>query len=205
MVSWYLDATGLYALAAELPPQMAACIENRITEVTTMAASVRTRCRVLVVFGALWFALSLRPPALAQVASPRTDTTDREQLSAIVAGMEKAWNEHDMRALADLFHEDGIWVLWTGEVWKGRSTIEAGHAAVHKTVFRNSTQRKRIEEATFIGEDTAVLRTYDTLTGDERSPDKVVRSRKLLIVTRRGGNWKVAWGQNTRLLDSTRD
>ena len=42
---------------------------------------------------------------------------------------------------------------------------------------------------TFVGEDMAVVRTYDALTGDERYPDKVVRSRKLLVVTRRGGNW----------------
>ena len=90
-----------------------------------------------------------------------------------------------MHALANLFHEDGTWVLWTGQVWKGRNTIEEGHAAVHKTVFRNSIQRKRVEEMTFVGEDMAVVRTYDTLTGDERYPDKVVRSRKLLVVTRR--------------------
>jgi hypothetical protein len=29
---------------------------------------------------------------------------------------ETAWNEHDMHALAGLFHEDAVWVLWTGEV-----------------------------------------------------------------------------------------
>jgi uncharacterized protein (TIGR02246 family) len=96
-------------------------------------------------------------------------------------------------------------VLWTGHVWKGRTAIEVGHAEVHKTVFRNSVQRKRIEELTFAGQETAVVRSFDTLTGDERSPDKVVRSRKLLVVTKRDGIWKIAWGQNTRLADSTPD
>jgi uncharacterized protein (TIGR02246 family) len=170
-----------------------------------VAASVGTRHAVSFLLVALWFAVTINTPAMAQVASPYTNAADQKQVSAIVAGLEAAWNEHDMHALANLFHEDGTWVLWTGQVWKGRSTIEEGHAAVHKTVFRNSIQRKRIEELTFVGEGMAVVRTYDTLTGDERYPDKVVRSRKLLIVTSRGGKWKIAWGQNTRLADSTPD
>jgi hypothetical protein len=46
---------------------------------------------------------------------------DREQIAGIIDSWEQAWNSHDMRALAALFHDDGIWILWTGEVWKGRS------------------------------------------------------------------------------------
>jgi uncharacterized protein (TIGR02246 family) len=170
-----------------------------------ITASVPTRYAVFFFIGALWLAVSMNPPAMAQPPSPHTNAAEQKQVSAIVNGLENAWNEHDMHALANLFHEDGIWVLWTGQVWKGRKTIEEGHAAVHKTVFRKSVQRKRTEELTFVGEGMAVVRTYDTLTGDERYPDKVVRSRKLLVVTRRGGNWKIAWGQNTRLADSTPD
>jgi uncharacterized protein (TIGR02246 family) len=170
-----------------------------------LPASTQITLAVSLLLSALWLARSMTPSAMAQVAPPGTNTADKEQVSAIAAGLEKSWNDHDMRALANLFHEDGTWVLWTGQVWKGRNKIEEGHAEVHRTVFRASTQRKRIEEMTFLGNDTAVVRTYDTLTGDERSPDKVVRSRKLLVVTKRGGEWKISWGQNTRLSDSTPD
>ena len=128
---------------------------------------------------------------------------DREQILAIVQRWEEAWNGHDMTAFASLFHEDGVWILWTGAVWTGRTAIEEGHAAVHKTIFRNSTQRERLEELTFVGTDAAVVRFYSTLTGDERSPGKEVRSRKFLVVTRRQGAWRIGWGQNTRLADST--
>jgi hypothetical protein len=38
-------------------------------------------------------------------------------------------------AFASVFHDDGVWTLWTGDVWKGRRAIEQGHAAAHKTVF----------------------------------------------------------------------
>ena len=128
---------------------------------------------------------------------------NRDQLTAIVDKWEKAWNSHDMNAFANLFHEDGVWILWTGDVWKGRRAIEEGHAAVHRTVFRNSVQRERLEELTFVGSDAAVIRFFSTLTGDERAPGKTIRSRKILIVTKRSGTWKVGWGQNTRLADAT--
>jgi uncharacterized protein (TIGR02246 family) len=139
-----------------------------------------------------------------QAAPPGTEA-DRAQITALIKGWETAWNGHDMRAFASLFHEDGVWILWTGEVWKGRAAIEEGHAAVHKTVFRNSVQRERLEELTFVGPDAAVVRFYSTLIGDERAPDKLVRSRKILIVTKRNAAWKIGWGQNTRFADTTPD
>ena len=110
-----------------------------------------------------------------------------------------------MTAFASLFHEDGIWVLWTGDVWTGRRVIEEGHAAVHKTFFRNSIQREHLEELRFVGPDAAVVRFCSVLTGDERAPTEVIRSRKFLVVTRRQGVWKVSWGQNTRLASSVPD
>ncbi|MCU0355582.1 MAG: SgcJ/EcaC family oxidoreductase [Cytophagales bacterium] len=113
--------------------------------------------------------------------------------------MQTAWNTHDMHALANLFHEDGTWIVWDGKtVWKGRALIEEGHAKAHKTVYRNTVQTKQIEEISFVGPDAAVVRTHDTLTGDERYPDKVVESRKFLVCTRKNNVWKIWWGQNTR-------
>jgi hypothetical protein len=91
----------------------------------------------------------------------------------------------------------------TGTVRSAQLRDNTGHAEVHKTVFRNSIQRERLEELTFVGSDAAVVRFYSTLTGDERAPGKTIRSRKILIVTKRAGAWKVGWGQNTRLADST--
>jgi uncharacterized protein (TIGR02246 family) len=142
---------------------------------------------------------------LKEAARPPIRQVDHIMITAMIHSWEEAWNSHDMHAFANLFHEDGVWVLWTGQVWKGRTAIEEGHAAVHRTVYRNSVQHERLEELTFVGPEAAVVRFYSTLTGDERSPDKVVRSRKVLIVTRRKGVWRIGWGQNTRLADTTPD
>lgn len=159
------------------------------------------RTRLLAFVSVMLF--SLAPKAMGQDLPASNNKSDRDQLTAVVDKWEKAWNSHDMHAFASLFHEDGVRILWTGDVWKGRNAIEAGHAAVHKTVFRNSIQRERLEELTFVGPDAAVIRFYSTLAGDERAPGKTIRSRKILILTKRAGAWKVGWGQNTRLADST--
>lgn len=139
--------------------------------------------------------------SLAQEPQSAARSSDREQITLILQGVEEAWNRHDMRALANLFHEDGVWVLWTGQVWTGRKAIEEGHAEVHRTVYRNSIQREHLEELTFVGPDAAVVRYCSTLTGDERAPEKLVRARKILVVTRRASAWKIGWGQNTRFAD----
>ena len=149
-----------------------------------------------VVFAGL---IAAGPSAAGQRDPSSGSAGDREQITAILGRWEDAWNTHDMAAFASLFHEDGVWVLWTGEVWKGRRVIEEGHAAVHKTIFRNSIQREHLEELTFVGPDAAVVRFCSVLTGSEQSPDEPIRSRKFLVVTKRQGAWKMSWGQNTRL------
>ena len=103
-----------------------------------------------------------------------------------------------MHRLASLFRENAVWVLWTGEVWTGRARFEAGMTEVHKTVYRTSIQREQLEELTFVGPDAAVVRFQSTLTGDTRYPGKTIRSRKILVLTRANGRWRIGWGQNTR-------
>jgi uncharacterized protein (TIGR02246 family) len=150
----------------------------------------------------------LLSPSLSVAQSPTSATgtaEDRAQITSIVDKWERAWNTHDMAAYAALYHDDGVWVLWTGNVWSGKQAIEDGHAAVHKTIFRNSTQRELLEELTFIGSDAAIVRFCSVLTGSDQAPDSVIRSRKFLVVTKRQGQWKVSWGQNTRLQDTVPD
>jgi hypothetical protein len=61
--------------------------------------------------------------------------------------------------------------------------------------YRNGVQRERLEELIFVGSDTAVVIFCITLTGDERAPERLIRSRRILIVTRRDDGWKIGWGK----------
>ena len=156
--------------------------------IRTMGAAVALCCVVV-----------LSTAGAGQLNQSAGSAADREHIAALLKAWEHAWNSHDMKAFADLFHEDGVWVLWTGDVWTGKQAIEEGHAAVHKTIFRNSVQREHIEELTFVGPDAAIVRFCSVLTGSEQSPNEPIRSRKFVVVAKRQGAWKVSWGQNTRL------
>jgi uncharacterized protein (TIGR02246 family) len=152
---------------------------------------------------ALAAAIALAPmPAGAEEAPDRA--ADRARIAALVAEWENAWNSHDMHALAALFRDDAVWILWTGDVWTGRERFERGMTEVHRTVYRNSVQREQVEEVRFVGPDAAVVRFQSSLTGDTRFPDRTIRSRKLLVVTREAGAWRIAWGQNTRFIADMR-
>lgn len=155
------------------------------------------------VLAALWVLFADQTLAQPQTAAERSE--DRARILALVDEWERAWNVHDMTAYANLYHDDGVWILWTGRVWAGKRAIEEGHAEVHKTIFRNSVQRERVEELTFTGPDAAILRFCSVLTGSDQAPTSVIRSRKFVVVTRRAGVWKLSWGQNTRLQDSVPD
>jgi uncharacterized protein (TIGR02246 family) len=144
-----------------------------------------------------WVLLTAASPPV-QKSEGRAE--DRAQIARLLADWETAWNTHDMRRLAALFREDAVWVLWTGEVWTGRARFEAGMAEVHKIVYQNSIQREQLEELTFVGPDAAVLRFRSELAGDSRYPDRTVRSRKILLLTRSDGVWRIGWGQNTRFI-----
>jgi uncharacterized protein (TIGR02246 family) len=168
-----------------------------------MTRNARYFLRTCLVIGA--GALCCSRALMAQEPTSATRESDHEKITAILQAWEEAWNRHDMRTFGSLFHKDGVWVLWTGQVWVGRKAIEEGHAEVHRTVFRNSIQRERVEELTFVGPDAAVVRFCSTLTGDERAPEKLIRSRKILVVTRGDEGWKVGWGQNTRFADTAPD
>jgi uncharacterized protein (TIGR02246 family) len=149
------------------------------------------------------FIVSLASAVIAATPDPRE--ADREQITALITALDETWNKHDMRAHAALFHEDGIWIAWTGEVISGRAAYEQALTSLHKTLFKNSVHKGRIEEIAFVAPDAAVVRGYGTVIGNEPTPDKVERYRNLIVVTKRNGAWKLSWGQKTRFREGIPD
>jgi uncharacterized protein (TIGR02246 family) len=151
-------------------------------------------------------ALTLLFASTSQATTPQDPRkADREQIVAFMAELDETWNKHDMHAHAALFHEDGIWIAFTGHVFKGPAAYEAALTPLHETVFKNSVHKGRIEELTFIAPDVAVVRGFGTVVGNEPTPDKVHRYWILVVMTKRDGVWKLSWGQKTRFADATPD
>ena len=129
-------------------------------------------------------------------------SADRAAVLGVVKGFEDAWNTHDMDAFAALFHEDAAWVHWRGWYWRGREEIKSGHLAVHETFYKNShMQTTAVEDVTFLTPVVAVTHDRANMTGDERSPGQLLRYRKTMVITNRGGLWRISAGHNTRLQD----
>ena len=155
------------------------------------------------VFAALLLALASVGHATPSPVDDRQ--ADRAQIVAFMAALDETWNRHDMRPHAELFHDDAIWIAWTGDVLKGPAAYEARLAPLHKTIFKNSVHAGRIEELTFVAPDVAIVRGFGTVVGNEPTPDKVERYWILVVMTKRDGVWKLSWGQKTRFADRTAD
>jgi uncharacterized protein (TIGR02246 family) len=138
-------------------------------------------------------------PAESAQATAKLDPADLRQIEGIFQRWEAAWNTHNGRAWAELFHDDATWILWTGAVWQGRDVIEKGIADAYQTVYRESRQTSEPQEIRAVAPDVVIARSLTTLTGDAREPGVTIYGRKLLVLTKRNGTWRVLYGQNTRL------
>ena len=155
----------------------------------------------LAVVAALTFALVL--PAVSSsgpVKTAQASAADRAQAEALVYAFERAWNRHDMVAFANLFHDDAEWVHWRGGLWSGKPAIYEGHKAIHLTYYRNTTATVQgIEALEFLAPDVIYLRVRSNMVGDERSPGKMFRYRRTMLLSKRDGVWRIVKGHNTRI------
>lgn len=147
--------------------------------------------------------LAATSPAQAPQSSPSPTSElaakDFRQVNDIFERWERAWQAHDMHAWAQLFHEDGTYVTWFGDVLVGRDAIEKAMVQAHRTVFQNSVQLSRPEEIRLVAPGVVVARLFTTLTGDAREPQSTIYGRKLVVITERNGHWKILHGQAVRL------
>jgi ketosteroid isomerase-like protein len=64
--------------------------------------------------------------------------SDQQAIVAVIDRFVEAWNWHDAKAFAAVFAEDADFTNWRGEGARGRAKIEAFHAPMFATIFKNS-------------------------------------------------------------------
>ena len=144
---------------------------------------------------------------LALAVQPvRTQTeenaADRKTIEAISARFQDTWNRHDMDGLASLVAEDVDFVTVVGvRGWqKGRKEFKEGHAAVHKTFFKDSVLTVKETHVKFIRPDIAIARVLWETKGDvvpDRKPGEPREGIFTWVVEKRGGKWLIIASQNT--------
>ena len=128
--------------------------------------------------------------------------TADQAIEDLVRTLEAAWNRHDARAFAEAFAEDADFTNVFGMVQKGRAGIEAGHAPVFKTMFKDSRLTVMETRVRLIRPDVAAVDVKWTMTG-ARDPHGNPWPERIgllnWIVTRHGERWLIDVSHNMDL------
>jgi uncharacterized protein (TIGR02246 family) len=98
----------------------------------------------------------------------RSQTKGEGDQQAIVAVMDRfvgAWNQHDAIAFAAIFAEDADFTNWRGEGASGQAKIEAFHAPMFATIFKDSHLRYTAIKTRLIRPDVAAVDVQWHMTG----------------------------------------
>jgi uncharacterized protein (TIGR02246 family) len=120
----------------------------------------------------------------------------------LVRGIEAAWNRHDARAFAQAFAEDAEFTNVFGMVQKGRAGIEAAHAPIFKTMFKDSRLTVVETRVRLIRPDVAAVDVKWTMTGARDPHGNPWPERTGLlnwIVTKHGERWLIDVSHNMDL------
>lgn len=121
----------------------------------------------------------------------------------VTARYETAWNGHDIRLFATLFHQDATFVNRFATYWKGADAIVNGHRAIHDTVYRDSMLKIDPPEVRMLSDDIAIVHFWTRLTAGEAHPAGPHQADTLVmaVMTKRGGNWRIQAAENATLTD----
>jgi uncharacterized protein (TIGR02246 family) len=130
------------------------------------------------------------------VAEQQDDVAAIRQLQALQAA---AWNQHDARAYASLFAEDGDVVNVLGWWWRGRPEIERNLREAFEFVFAQSTLTITDVHVRFLNPGMAVAHVRWTMVG-ARMPPNLPEPREgiqLQVLTKQPTGWLITSFQNT--------
>jgi len=144
--------------------------------------------------------LLLNSLSMAQPTSPVGDTAGVTNVGFAFA---KAWNTHDMDALAGLFATDADFVNVVGQWWHGREAIHQAHAQIHQTIFKASTLVIDSTAVRFLSPDFAIAHIVWTLTGHltpEGVPGPPRHGILSFVMKHQEKIWLVQSAQNTDII-----
>ena len=136
------------------------------------------------------------------IAAPSADSA--ANVKGVISSLAENWNRHDMAAFAAAFSEDADFVNVVGMHWRGRQEIEAKHAVVHRTIFRNSTLQIVEQSVRFLGPSIALAHLWTRLEGAEHLPGRNVpetrRSLMTCVLVKEADRWLITAAHNTDIV-----
>ncbi len=126
--------------------------------------------------------------------------TEPDVAGDLAASFARAWNQHDMDALADLFHDDAAFVNVRGAYLTSREEIRAQHAAIHSGPYRDSVLRVEVMDTRELAPGVIVAHVRTELDGDERVLGQTRHSLVTFVIEQRAGLWRYSTAHNTFVL-----
>jgi len=123
------------------------------------------------------------------------------QIESSITAMAEGWNSHDMAKFAAEFVKDADFVNVLGMHWRGRPKIEAEHANLHRTIFRNSQLRIIDTSVRPVGRGVILAIVNWEMRGHETPPGAPFTEVRHGVFTgvyvEEGERWRIAALHNT--------
>lgn len=131
-----------------------------------------------------------------------TDATGADE--AAVRGLYKqlmeGWNRGSGAEFAAVFAEDGDLVAFDGTHFEGRQEIATFHQELFDKWMKGTRLVGRVKDVRFLSSDVALMHAVGgTMMRGKAEPSPERDSIQTLVAVRRGGEWRLAAFQNTRL------
>jgi len=122
---------------------------------------------------------------------------DRAALEAVVSRLETAWNAADSAAFAAAFAADADFVNIRAEHARGRTAIEAGHAAIFRTIYAGSVNKYTMDGARLLRRDVALVHVRAVLDAPHGPLAGRHNALFSMVLTKGADAWEIAAFHNT--------
>ena len=127
---------------------------------------------------------------------------DRTGIVALAEAIERAWNAGDVKSYARLYARlyalNAVYVTRAGIVWKGRTTIERGHAAAFRGELKGTVLKIRIKRLRFLTAKNAVAQCAVELSEDCAAASTEDSRRHPIRTSKKPGSLGNRGGANAR-------
>ena len=131
---------------------------------------------------------------------PHAQTPDEAAVRALYQALMDAWNEGSGEAYAAVFAEDGDLIGFDGTHFKGRQEIAPFHQRLFETYLKGTRLVGQVTRVRFLSPDVALIHAIGgTVMRGQSQPSPERDSIQTLIAIKRGGEWRFAAFQNTRV------
>lgn len=112
-----------------------------------------------------------------------------------------AWNNHDMKAFAALFHQDATFVNRFGHYVKGVDEIVALHQPIHETIYSDSKLENEIIDITPMSDDIYISHFLSRLTAGAAHPQgpHQIDTLILTVLIKKNNAWYIQALENVTL------